>query len=89
VFLAGGGLYITLSAAATGAATRTEKPSLYVGVYATAADAGLAVGPLLAYSLGDAVGLLSLYVVAGTMLTLAVLRYWWTERASLNASPHE
>ncbi len=86
VFLAGGGLYVTLGTAATHAAVHTERPHLFVGFYTTATDAGSAIGPLLAYSLGSAIGLTPVYVAAGSVLTLAVLRYWWSERVSERAS---
>jgi len=46
-------------------------------VYATAIDSGAALGPLLAYFLGSLVTFAALYVVAGGVLALAVLRYWW------------
>jgi hypothetical protein len=57
-----------------------ERPHIYLGVYATAADGGSALGPLLAYSAGALVSLASLYVMAGAALTAAVFRFCWLER---------
>jgi MFS family permease len=81
VFLVSGGLYVTLSAAASHAALHTDRPHLFIGGYTTAADGGLALGPLLAYSLTDGVGLSSLYLLSSSVLALVVLLYWWSERA--------
>lgn len=74
-FLAGAGLFVTLSAAAGGTAIHTNRPHLFIGIYTTANDAGSALGPLLAYSLGSITGLPVLYLVAGVCLTLSVWRY--------------
>jgi len=60
-----------------------ERPHIYIGVYATIVDAGGALGPLLAYFVGAIVGFASLYVAAAGVLTFAVLRYGWLERAEL------
>ena len=72
------GLNVTLSALANGLAMQMERPHIYVGVYATATDAGSALGPLLAYFVGPLITFAALYVVAGGSLALVVLRYWWS-----------
>lgn len=80
VFVAGAGLFVTLSAIANGVAVSSDRPHRFVGVYTTAADAGLAAGPLLAYSVGGAMGLAPLYSVGACLLILVVLRLWWLAR---------
>lgn len=80
VFICRAGLFVTLSAAASSAAVRSKSPHLFVGVYTTSADAGLAVGPLLAYSLSGAISLPTLYVAGGSLLLAAVWRFWQVER---------
>jgi len=79
-FISGAGLAVTLSAAATTLATGSERPHLFVGVYATAVDAGLAVGPLVAYSVGTITGLAPLYLGGSAALVMAVARFWSVER---------
>ncbi|KAA3643359.1 MAG: MFS transporter [Chloroflexi bacterium] len=81
VFIAGSGMFVTGSAAVSGLATSTERPNLFVGFYNTAVDAGAAIGPLLAYSLGDGLpGLEYLYVSVAGLLALVALRFWWVQR---------
>ena len=80
VFICRAGLFVTLSAAASSAAARSKSPRLFVGVYTTSADAGLAVGPLLAYSLSKAISLPALYVAGGSLLLAAVWQFWQVER---------
>jgi hypothetical protein len=46
-----------------------------VGVYTTVADAGSALGPLLAYSLGVVLNLNVLYISTGSVLLVTVLIY--------------
>ncbi len=75
VVTAGTGLYIILSAAASGVALGSGRPHLYVGAYTTAADAGLALGPPLVFSISGALGLGPIYVAFAGLLLLAVLRY--------------
>ena len=75
VVMAGTGLWVTLSAAASGIALRSSRPHRFVGVYTTAADAGLACGPLLAYSLTGAVGLVPVYLGVAILLLLVVIGY--------------
>jgi MFS family permease len=82
VLIAGSGLFVTLSAAASGLATRSERPHIYMGAFATAIDAGSAMGPLIAYSLRSFVGLSPVYLSTGSLLLLAALRYWRAERKS-------
>jgi MFS family permease len=69
------GLYVILSAAASGVALGSDRPHLYVGAYTTAADAGLAVGPPLVFSLSGALGLGPVYLASAGLLLLTVLRY--------------
>jgi DHA1 family inner membrane transport protein len=80
LFVSSAGLYVTLNALANGLSTQMERPHIYLGVYATAADGGSALGPLLAYSAGALMSFAALYLVAGAMLTAAVFRFCWLER---------
>ena len=80
VFICDGGLYVVLSAAASGAATRTERPHLFIGLYTTVADGGSAVGPLLAFSLAAAVGLPLLYQLGGLSVMIVVVTFWLQAR---------
>jgi MFS family permease len=75
LFISSAGLMITLAALASGIALRTERPHLYVGVYATAHDAGGAIGPLLAYFATGLIGLSGQYLLAAAVLILAILWY--------------
>jgi predicted MFS family arabinose efflux permease len=77
------GLNVTLDAAASRIALTTERPHLFVGLYTTASDAGSAVGPLLAYSLGGIAGITSLYVLGATALALTVIRFWRCDRQAV------
>jgi hypothetical protein len=74
------GLSITLSAAASGAANHTNRPHLFVGVFATATDIGAAVGPLVALSLGQAIGIPTMYIAISSLCLLAIWRYRWLTR---------
>lgn len=76
VLLCDCGLSVTLSAAASGLAIKTERPHLFVGVYTTATDLGSALGPLFALSVGQAIGFSTLYVLVGVLCLAAILRYW-------------
>lgn len=87
VVTAGTGLYIVLSAAASGVALGSSRPHLYVGAYTTAADTGLAVGPPLAFSISGAVGLGPIYLACAALLLLAVLRYGLLELRRQTAIP--
>jgi MFS family permease len=80
LFLSSAGLNVTLSAQANTLSTQMERPHIYLGVYATAIDGGAAVGPLLAYSIGTLAGFGTLYLVAGSVLALAIFRYCWPDR---------
>jgi len=82
--IASGGLNITLNTIGNGVAANSERPHLFVGVYATAIDAGLAVGPLLAFSVGRIAGLDIFYVVFSSLLFLAV----WLYRRSEQSAAH-
>jgi len=79
LFISSAGLMITLAALASSVALRAERPHLYVGVYATAHDAGSAVGPLLAYFATGLIGLAGQYLLAAVILILAIL---WYRRAA-------
>ena len=79
LFISSAGLMITLAALASSVALRAERPHLYVGVYATAHDAGSAVGPLLAYFATGLIGLAGQYLLAAVILILAII---WYRRAA-------
>jgi MFS family permease len=76
LFISSAGLNVVLSALANGFSMQVERPHIYMGVYATALDAGAAIGPLLAYFVGTWVGFGTLYVLAGAILLVSVLRYF-------------
>lgn len=76
VFLCDGGMSIVLNAAASGIATETARPHQYVSIFTTSTDAGSAVGPLLAYSIGGVFGISAMYLVVGAVLVAVVWRYW-------------
>jgi DHA1 family tetracycline resistance protein-like MFS transporter len=84
IVIAGAGLFVTLSAAANGLALHTARPHRFVGLYTTAADAGLASGPLIAYSLSSAVGLVPIYLGAALLLLAAVLQFHGSSRSSIS-----
>jgi len=75
LFIASAGLMITLAALASSVALKAERPHIYVGVYATAHDAGSAVGPLLAYFATSLIGLSGQYLLSAAALILAILWY--------------
>ena len=75
MFVGSVGLNTTLNAAANSAALQAERPHIFVGVYTTVADAGSALGPLLAYSLGVVLNLNVLYILTGSVLLVTVLIY--------------
>ena len=79
LFVSSAGLNIILSALANGLSVHMERPHIYLGVYATAIDGGAALGPLLAYFFGPLTGFAALYVMAGGLLAVAILRYCWPE----------
>jgi len=79
LFISSAGLMITLAALASSVALRAERPHIYVGVYATAHDAGSAVGPLLAYFATGLIGLAGQYFLGAVILIIAIL---WYRRAS-------
>jgi len=80
LFISSAGLNVTLNALANGLSTQMERPHIYLGVYATAADGGAALGPLLAYSAGALISFAALYVAAGAALTAAIFRFCWLGR---------
>jgi MFS family permease len=80
VLLCDGALHIVLSAAASGVATSTTRPHVFIGVFTTTTDAGSALGPLTAYMLVGAVGLTGIYLALGALLVLTVGRYWMAAR---------
>ncbi len=80
VFLAGSGITVSLGAAATSAAAATDRPQLFLGAYATAFDAGLALGPILGLTLAGAGALTALYLLGGVASLAAVSAFWWVGR---------
>ena len=56
---------------------RTDRPHLFIGVYATATDLGSALGTLFALSVGRAIGFSTLYLVVGAVCFGAIARYRW------------
>ena len=74
------GVNVTLDAAANRLSLTTQRPHLFIGAYTTVSDAGSAVGPLLAYSLGAATGFGALYVAAALVQALAVTVFWLRSR---------
>ncbi|KAA3643517.1 MAG: MFS transporter [Chloroflexi bacterium] len=81
VFIAGSGMFVTGNAAASGLASSTHRPHLFVGFFNTAIDAGAAIGPLLAFSLIDALaGIEYMYIAVAALLLLVTLRFWWVQR---------
>lgn len=75
-FVAGSGLFVTLSALSSTVATRTESPHLFIGAFTTANDAGMAVGPVLAYSLAVWISLPALYISVALVFLLAGFKLW-------------
>jgi len=86
-FISLAGLFITLTAASSGVATQARRPHLFVGVYTTAADGGAAIGPLLAFNLGQLTGFEALYLGIGLLLLLTVIRYWQVEQRDVARDP--
>ncbi|HEX6302683.1 MAG TPA: MFS transporter [Anaerolineales bacterium] len=86
IFLVGSGLFVTLNASASRIAAQSRYPNLFAGAFNTAVDIGTALGPLFAYSLVGAFGLLPLYVLTGVLQFLIISRYWWAE--SKTAHPY-
>jgi len=82
LFISSAGLHVVLSALANSLSIQVERPHIYMGVFATALDAGAALGPLLAYFTGPLIGFAPLYVLAATVLLLALLRYFRSRRES-------
>jgi MFS family permease len=76
MFVGSVGLTTTLSASANTVALQSERPHIFVGIFTTASDAGSALGPLLAYSLGVVLNLNALYILTGAILLIAILLYW-------------
>ncbi len=76
VFVSSAGLTVTLAAIANGIALATAHPHHVVGAYTTAGDAGSALGPPLAYSVGVLIGIGGLYVVGALALLAATVWYW-------------
>lgn len=70
------GVNVTLDAAANRLSVTTPRPHLFIGAYTTVSDAGSAVGPLLAYSLGATTGFGLLYVAAALVQAVAVTLFW-------------
>ena len=83
LFIASAGLLITLAALANGVALKAERPHIFVGIYATAVDAGAALGPLLAYFATSVISLGGQYILAAVVLILAIIWYRIADRASV------
>lgn len=81
ILIASTGVNVTLDAAANRLSVATERPHLFIGAYTTVSDAGSAVGPLLAYSLGAATGFGALYVAAALVQAVAVTLFWRRNRS--------
>lgn len=79
IFMVGSGLFVTLNASASRIAARSRHPNFFAGAFNTAVDIGTALGPLLAYSLVRALGLVPLYTLTGALQFLVISRYWWLE----------
>lgn len=80
IFMVGSGLFVTLNASASRIAAQSRYPNIFAGAFNTAVDIGTALGPLFAFSLVSAFGLVPLYVLTGVLQFLVISRYWWTER---------
>ena len=88
-FAVSSGFFVTMNAAATVVASGSNRPHLYLGTFATANDAGTAVGPLLAYLLSAFTGFGVLYVATSVLLFLAVLGYrQFARRPAGSTSPN-
>ncbi len=74
IFVGNAGLVVLLSAIANSLALRTRTPHVLVGTFTTAVDAGLAVGPLLAYAVAPSFSLGGLYLAAAGITLLVVTR---------------
>jgi MFS family permease len=83
LFVASAGLLITLAALANGVALKAERPHIYVGIYATAVDAGAALGPLLAYFATSIISLGGQYILAAVLLILAITWFRLADRRQL------
>jgi MFS family permease len=81
-FISSAGLTVTLGAIANGLALAAEHPHHVIGAYTTAADAGSALGPPLAYSAGLLIGVGGLYVAGAVALLAATVWYWTADGKS-------
>ena len=75
ILLCDSGLSVTLSAAASGAARGIAHPHRFIGIYTTGGDIGSACGPLMAFSIGQAIGLPVMYVLISGALAAAIWYY--------------
>jgi MFS family permease len=87
MFIGSVGLNTTLNATANSAALRFERPHFFVGVYTTSADAGSALGPLLAYSLGVVLNLNVLYILTAGLVLVVILTYVWLASSTADRRP--
>lgn len=76
VFFAGSGMFAAANAAASGEATSTARPHMFVSLFTTSVDAGAALGPLIAFPLVNLIGFEMLYASAAGVLAFAALRLW-------------
>ncbi|MBW8012953.1 MAG: MFS transporter [Chloroflexi bacterium] len=80
VFFAGSGIFAVISAASSELANQTSRPHLFVGIFTTSIDLGAAVGPLLAFSLGDFFGFSPIYIMVAVLQLFTAIRFWQVER---------
>lgn len=75
-FISGAGIFVTLNAIASHRASASDAPHLFVGMFTTAGDSGMAAGPLLAYSLALILGLPALYLIGAGLLLFTTWQLW-------------
>jgi MFS family permease len=87
IFAAGTTLNVTFNAVA-GDIAPAGRRSTFLSLFVTCQDLGAALGPLLGYWMGPAVGLVWLYVGGATILLLASVLYMVTfARSSFTTAP--
>lgn len=79
LFLGGSLSVVTLDALAGDLAPRGRRPQV-MARYATWQDLGSALGPLAGYALLEVTTLQVVYTVAGGLLAVAYLAFWWSAR---------
>ncbi len=72
-----------VSAAASGAALRSDRPHVFVAAFATVSDAGSALDRLPRSPFAASVQRLpAVYITASCVLMLVLWQYWRTERSA-------